>query len=274
MKKTVPAPFDVKLMNLTASVLFVVFALLVLGAVAGWAMRHPLFAISGMAVTGDVTHNNAVTLRANVAPRLSGTFFTLDLASARQAFEAVPWVRKAIVRREFPNRLKVQLQEHQAVAYWGAESESSLVNSYGEVFEANIGEVEQDGLPRLNGPDGQAAQVLAMYQALEPLFDDMDLVLEQLEMTAHGGWRVRLEVGAAIELGGGSVADVLARTQRFLKTLTQVTARYGRKPDALEVADLRHEDGYAIRLRGVTTVVENVQKDGTGNGHSGNTSNR
>jgi cell division protein FtsQ len=33
-----------------------------------------------------------------------------------------------------------------------------------------------------------------------------------------------------------------------------VTSRYGRKPDALESADLRHVDGYAIRLRGVTTV--------------------
>ena len=260
MKKQLPMPFDVKLMSTTANALFVVFALMVVGAVAGWAARHPRFAIEGIAVTGEVTHNNAVTLRANVAPRLSGTFFTLDLASARQAFEAVPWVRKAIVRREFPNRLKVQLQEHQAAAYWGAESESRMVNSYGEVFEANVGEVEQEVLPRLNGPDGQAAQVLAMYQAIKPLFEEMDLTLEQVDLTVHGGWRVRLEEGAAIELGGGSANEVLARTTRFLKTLTQVSSRYGRKPNALETADLRHEDGYAIRLRGVTTVTENVQK--------------
>ena len=57
-----------------------------------------------------------------------------------------------------------------------------------------------------------------------------------------------------IELGAGQMPEVLARTQRFLKTLTQVTARYGRRPEALETADLRHEDGYAIRLRGVTTL--------------------
>jgi len=43
----------------------------------------------------------------------------------------------AVVRRQFPNRLSVVLQEHQAVAYWGAERESLLINSYGEVFEAN-----------------------------------------------------------------------------------------------------------------------------------------
>jgi cell division protein FtsQ len=257
---TQATPFDVKLMNMTASALFLIFALMVVAAGASWASRHAVFAISGITVTGEVTHNNAVTLRANVAPRLSGTFLTMDLAAARLAFEAVPWVRQAVVRREFPNRLKVRLQEHQAVAYWGVEGESRMVNSFGEVFEANVGEVEQDALPRLNGPDGQAAQVLVMYQTLQPLFEDMDMALEQIELTVHGGWRVRLDTGAAVELGGGSVAEVLARTQRFLKTLTQVTSRYGRKPDALETADLRHQDGYAIRLRGVTTLAADGQK--------------
>lgn len=260
MTKNLPAPFDVKLMNMTASALFLAFALMVVGAVAGWASRHPQFAISGIAVTGEVTHNNALTLRANVAPRLSGTFFTMDLTAARLAFEAVPWVRQAVVRREFPNRLKVLLQEHKAVAFWGAEGESRMVNSFGEVFEANIGEVDQETLPRLNGPDVQAAQILAMYQTLQPMFDDMDMALEQLELTVHGGWRVKLDTGAVIELGGGSVVEVQAHTQRFLKTLTQVTSRYGRTPDALETADLRHQDGYAIRLRGVTTLVADVQK--------------
>ncbi len=172
----------------------------------------------------------------------------------------MPWVRQAVVRREFPNRLKVLLQEHQAVAYWGVEGESRLVNSFGEVFEANVDEVEQDALPRLNGPDGQAAQVLAMYQTLEPVFAPVDLTLEQIELTGHGGWRARLDTGAQIELGGGTGAEVLARTQRFLKTLTQVTSRYGRMPEALETADLRHQDGYAIRLRGVTTLAADGQK--------------
>lgn len=260
MTKNLPQPFDVKLMNMTASVLYLAFALMVLGAVAGWASRHPMFAIRGIAVTGEVTHNNALTLRANVASRMSGTFFTMDITAARLAFEAVPWVRQAVVRREFPNRLKVQLQEHKAVAYWGVEGESRMVNSFGEVFEANVGEVDQDVLPRLGGPEGQAAQVLAMYQALETLFDVTDLTLDQIEMTLHGGWRARLDTGAVLELGAGSTPEVVARTERFLKTLTQVTTRYGRQPEALESADLRHEDGYAIRLRGVSTLAADVQK--------------
>ena len=260
MTLNLPMPVDVKLMNMTASALFAAFALLLVGALAGWALRHPAFVVRHITVTGDVSHHNAVTLRANVVPRLTGTFFTMDLAAARQAFEALPWVRHAVVRREFPSRLQVELQEHQAVAYWGGEGESRLVNSFGEVFEANVGEVEQEYLPRLNGPEAQATQVLAMYQSLAPAFEPMDLALDHIELTGHGGWRVRLDTGARIELGGGSLDEVLARTHRFLRTLTQVTSRYGRLPEALETADLRHQDGYAIRLRGVTTLAANAQK--------------
>lgn len=260
MSDKLSLPLDVKLMNLTASVLFAAFALMLLGAALAWVWRHPAFAIKSIAVTGEVTHNNALTVRANVAPRLSGTVFTTDLDAARQAFEALPWVRKAVVHREFPNRLKVQLQEHQAMAYWGAEGESKLLNSYGEVFEANVGEVEQESLPRLSGPEGQAPAVLAMYQALKPLFEGTDMVLEQLELTGRGGWRAHLDTDASIELGAGSTEEVLARTQQFLKTLTQVSSRYGRTPEALETADLRHDQAYAIRLRGVTTLAAETQK--------------
>ena len=261
MSTSLPTPLDVKLMNLSANVLFAAFALLLASTLALWLARQSVFAIRSISVSGDVTHNNAVTLRANVAPRLSGTFLTFDLQTAKRAFEAVPWVRQAVVRREFPNRLKVQLQEHQALAYWGVEGDSKLVNSFGEVFEANPGEVEQDALPSLNGPDGQAGAVLAMYQTLAPQFEAMDLTLTQLELSVHGGWRAGLDNQALVELGGGSVADVQLRLQRFLKTLTQVSASYGRRIDALESADLRYFDGYAIRLRGVTTkTADGVKK--------------
>jgi cell division protein FtsQ len=248
-------PLDIKLMNLTAKVLLAGFVLMSSTALAAWVARHPSFAITGVSIYGDTTHNNAVTLRAQVAPYLSGTFLTVDLAATRQAFEQVPWVRRAEVRREFPNRLKVTLQEHQAVAYWGEESDSMLVNSFGEVFEANLGEVEQDTLPRLDGPKEQSAQVLAVYRAVQPLFRSQGMSIEQLELTGRGNWRARLDTGAQIELGRGTEEEVLARTQQFTGTMTQVASRYGRNASALQSADLRHEQGYAIRLAGVSTLL-------------------
>lgn len=254
MNASVTTPVDVKLMNMTAMVLSVAFVVLCAVTAARWISRLPVFDIRGIQVSGEVNHNNALTLRANVAPRLNGTFFTIDLARVRATFEAVPWVRRAVVRRDFPNRLRVELQEHVPVAYWGGDGELRLVNSFGEVFEANLGEVEQDALPRLNGPEGQAAEVLAMQRALSDMFEQMGLPIEEVDLSTGGSWKVQLETGATIELGRGGTREVAERSQRFLKTLTQIVSRYGRQPGAIESADLRHENGYAIRLRGVSTV--------------------
>ena len=129
MNQSLPAPLDVKLMNLTASVLFLCCVLLLLAAGARWVLRYPGFSVARIVVQGELVHNNAVTLRANVAPQLAGNFFTIDLRAARAAFEQAPWVRKALVRREFPGGLRVELQEHDAVAFWGGETGSALVNS-------------------------------------------------------------------------------------------------------------------------------------------------
>ena len=211
MNASAATPLDVKLMNTTAAVLFLAFAGLALLAAGRWVSRLPAFDLQGISVSGDMNHNNPLTLRANVAPSLSGTFFTVDLARVRSAFESVPWVRRAVVRREFPNRLRVNLQEHQAVAYWGFDAESRLINSYGEVFEANVSDLDDDKMPRLSGPDSQSQHVLAMYLALAPAFKDMALALDSLALTDRGSWRAKLTQGAVIELGRGSVEDVMAR---------------------------------------------------------------
>ena len=247
-------------MNGLFVMLVAAFAVLVVVAGARLASRQAVFDIRGITVLGDTAHNNPPTLRANVAPRIAGTFFTADLARVRAAFESVPWVRRAVVRRDFPNRLKVVLQEHQPVALWSGDADLRLVNSFGEVFEANVGEVEQDDLPVFSGPEGQSGEVLAMYRALEPLFAPSELRMEQIELSGRGSWSLKLDNGANLELGRGTVDEITARTHRFMKTLTQVVTRYGRGAQSIESVDLRHENGYAIRLRGVSTMAADSKK--------------
>jgi len=204
---------------------------------------------------GDLSRNSVPTIRANAAPRLAGNFFSVDLQAGRAAFESVPWVRRAVVRRVWPDRLAVRLEEHRAAALWeGTDAERNvdrLVNGFGEVFDANVGDVEDEQLPSLAGPEGSAAQMLALYRRVQPVFARLELNVERLHLSGRGSWRVELDSGATVELGRGSEDEVLARTERFARTLTQVTARW---QQPLEYADLRHADGYAVRLRGVSTT--------------------
>jgi cell division protein FtsQ len=249
-----PAALDIRLMNVTTAFLMTIFSLVLVMVLLWWLVRHPVFALSAISVQGDVRHNNAVTLRANVVPNLQGSFFTVDLEQVRTSFEKVPWVRQALVRREFPNRLSVDLEEHQPVAYWGNESESRLLNKQGEVFSANFGELDDENLPHLSGPDTESVQVLHMYETLKPELSKVELQLKGLELTGRGSWRAVLKGGGQIELGRGAKEEVMVRVQRMTMTLALVSQRYGRQTQALEAADLRHVNGYALRLRGVSTL--------------------
>jgi cell division protein FtsQ len=246
-------PFDVRLMNITATVLFMGCLAAGLAAVGWWLMRYPAFNIGRIVVEGELVHNNAVTLRANVAPVLKGNFFTVNLKAAQGAFEQVPWVREARVRREYPNSLRVLLKEHVAEAFWGPDTGTGLVDNMGKVFEANLGELDREGLPRLQGPEGSAPRMLQMYRLLGPALEPLDMTLDGLVLDARGSWQLRLDNDAVIEAGGGGTEDVLQRVQRFVRTLPQITSQYKRTAEALESADLRYDDGYALRLKGVTT---------------------
>ena len=247
-------PADVRLMQATANALYLLLGVALCALALWWLARLPVFALRAIQVEGEVLRNSESTIRANAAHRLTGSFLTLDLQKSRTAFESVPWVRRAVVRKVWPMRLSVQLEEHRPVALWAmADGNDRLVNSFGEVFEANVGDVEDDGLPRLAGPDGSAPQMLAMQRRLQPVLAPLGAGdLAQLTMSARGSWRVELDKGAALELGRGSEDEVLARTDHFVHTMPRVVAQYQRP---LESADLRHVDGFAVRLKGVVTNV-------------------
>lgn len=242
-------------MNAAANGVFVLAGLGVAVAGVMWLMRSPLFPIRGIQIEGELARNNVPTLRANALPLLAGNFFSIDLQQGRAAFETVPWVRHAVVRRVWPDRLAVSLEEQHAAALWeGLGDEGGgdrMVNSFGEVFQANLGDVEDDSLPTLAGPEGSAAQMLALLRRLQPALARLELDLVRLELTGRGSWRAELDSGAALELGRGSEDEVLARSERFVRTYSQVAAKW---QQALEYADLRHSDGYAVRLRGVGTT--------------------
>ncbi len=254
-------PADVRWMRYTANALFVL-AVLLLGSTAVHLLtRQPVFSLRSIAIEGDLTRNTVATIRVNAVPRLRGNFFTTDLQADQRAFESVPWVRRAVVQRVWPDRLRVRLEEHRPAALWrgGGGAPDQLVNTQGEVFEASVSDVEEDELPALEGPDGSSASMLSMLARLQLVFGRLERRVDSLRLSSRASWRAELDSGAKVELGRGTDDEVVARAERFVSTLTQVTEHF---QAPLVYADLRHRDGYALRLRGITTTLN----PGTGPG--------
>lgn len=249
-------PADVRLMNAVAGIVMGGIVLMLLAAGIGWAVRQPYFEIREIEIKGELHRTSVTAIRANAAPRLAGNFFTLNLDAARAAFESVPWVREAQLRRVWPDRLEVELEEHVAAALWQSTRDlpdgDRLVNDHGEVFQANVGEVEDEGLPLLRGPEGSAASMLAVWRRIDPVLKGMGLPVAMLELSGRGSWTAIAGDETTLELGRGDVEVLGERVERFARTLPDVRRRYEGR--ALLYADLRHPDAYALRLQGIETT--------------------
>jgi cell division protein FtsQ len=254
-KPAVP-PLDVRAMNAVAAIVIAGVLLALAWQTVKWATRSPVFTVRAIQLDAALDKASLKGVRADALPRLEGNFFSIDLDAARAAFEQVPWVRRAVVRRVWPNRLAVTLEEHEPAAVWDGDGQRNdrLVNTHGEVFDAPRRDITQLELPTLAGSaDVQSAQMLAMWRRLDAALQPVEHRVQTLHLSSRGSWRVELAGGGRLELGRGTDDEVLARVERLARTLSSVNARFG-ATRALVAADLRHPDGYALRLAGITTA--------------------
>lgn len=275
--------WDIRVMHLMSSVLFVLAFVLIAILVTQWLANRGSFSIDRLKLSGDLQHVNVAAVREQALTRLRGSFFTLDLAVAKQAFEQLPWVRQAVVKRVWPHGIAVELQAHQPVAYWtsladttslSTSADERLLNSYGEVFEANVDEVDED-LPHLSGPSTRAASVWDMYGALNQhlIAAGMSQRLNALTLTARSEWEVELDDGLQLSLGRDD-EKLWERVTRFTGTIAQARTQLAALGQNLAWShiDLRHSQGYAIGMRktSVTTEIDNDDKQHNGNDHTAN----
>lgn len=245
---------DVRMLNTTANALLCALAVALAASGAWWVAQRPMFTLKMIRVEGVgetmLRHVNPSTVRSTAVPRIKGNFFTTDLDAVRGAFEAVPWVRKAAVRREWPDKLIVTVEEHEALGTWG--DEGKLVSVKGDIFTANLAEAEEDGdLPEFFGPDGSEKEVVARYRDLTEWFKAVSLTPEAVQLSSRYAWTVRLNNGMTVELGREQTKMTLKdRVDRLIGIYPELAARL--QDRIVESVDMRYPNGLALKAQGLT----------------------
>ena len=227
-------------LNRTSDVLFAAAALIALYSVIRFAIVQPVFALHELRVVGEPVHVTREQVQAITQRDLQGTFFTLNIERLRASFEKLPWVRKADVRRQWPDRIDVVIEEHQPLARWGNQGNDGLVNVQGEVFkgEAAAGAT----LPVFAGPESTSRDIAVQYDIFRRELAAIGREPVQVRLTPRRAWQVRLDNGMTLEVGRAQVA---ARMARFLAAYPQTLAPLGRNADYV---DLRYANGFAVRV--------------------------
>jgi len=233
------------LLNLLADVLFACGGIFLAWAALGALQRLPVFPLREVVLVAPPAHVPVEQIEQAARSAVSGNFFSVDLAAVRNAFEALPWVRSATVRRVWPDGLELALEEHVAAARWRhTDGSAALVNAQGEVF---AGEAPNDAaaLPNLAGPAGSAAEVLARHAEFTATLADSGRHIVALTLSARRAWRMRLDDGLIIELGRDSQRQpIAARLARFVADAGNLPGRLGK----LRSVDLRYPNGFAVSL--------------------------
>lgn len=207
---------------------------------AGVKLRDPhTLPIRTVQIEGELRHLNRARLEQVAAPVVSGGFFSVDLRAVREALTGLPWVYRVGVRRQWPDRLVVVVEEQRPVAQWG---ESALVNPYGELFHPPREEFPQ-GLPVLRGPEGKARELLREYAALTERLAPLGLRVTMLEENERLAWRLRLDNGIEVALGREQRA---ARLERFVRVYAAALAD---RAAQIAAVDLRYTNGLAVAWR-------------------------
>jgi len=230
--------------------LLVVAALLsLLYAGVAYVVRLPIFPVQEVRVVAPLKHVTREQVEAIVRREVRGTFFTLPLGATRAAFEKLPWVRRADLRRQWPGSLEVVLIEHLPLARWG---KTALVNVHGEVFEAAY----DNELPVFNGPEGAAKEMTIQYDHFRRSLATIGKVPDAINVSPRRAWQIRLDDGMTLDLGREHVED---RLRRFVATYPRTIARLNQPVDRV---DLRYANGFAVRVPGLPPAAEIRRKRG------------
>ncbi|MEF9995162.1 MAG: FtsQ-type POTRA domain-containing protein [Burkholderiaceae bacterium] len=235
-------------MNIAATVMAVVAALVLMGGALFWLAQRPVFDLRTLVVEGDLQHVTAPTLRAALAGRVRGNYFTVSLDEVRRTCETVPWVAEASVRRVWPDRLLLELREHRALGVW---SDGRLLSDEGRLFVANAAEADLFGaLPEFTGPAAAAPEATRRYYQFAAQVAPLGARVTDLDVSERASWSLVMAgetlPPTRIELGRDSPnTPVVERLERLVAQYPMVMARLGAAPIRL---DARYSNGFAAAL--------------------------
>lgn len=232
---------DARQLNAVAAVLLAAAVALLVWGAGSWLVRQPVFAFREVVVNGGLQRSSAAHIEAVIRDELAGTFFTMNLDRASTSLARVPWVRSVALRRQWPRRLEVTIEEHVPFARW---NDAGLVNVQGEVFAASY----NGELPAFAGPDSRAAEVCARYREWTQVLAPIALALQRISLSPRGSWQLvaRGERGPLqIEIGRD---EPLARLQRFVAVHGRTLGPLARTGTQVDVVDLRYRGGFTVRV--------------------------
>ncbi|ABR00671.1 cell division protein [Haemophilus influenzae PittGG] len=180
--------------------------------------------ISAFALVGQNTFTTADDIKESLLKmgELKG-FWGQDVAPIQEQIEALPWVKGAIVRKMWPNRLSIWVSEYQPVAFW---NQNQFVTLDGIVFQLPSVRLTAKNLPYLGGPDYQSLKVIETWNQIYINLKSNNIMAKGINIDDRGAWQVQLDNDIVLKLGRG---DWKSKLERFVTIYPQIDVPENKK---------------------------------------------
>ena len=242
--KTAAHPLRMIFLSLTTA-MFAAFFVFVCMGTWQWMQKPTSFPIKKIVVQGNFTHETPMQLQKIIREQLSGGFFSLHLAAAKQHILALPWVADVSFRRVWPNTVEARITEQTAIARF---SNNGILSATGKIFYPDMQTIPTD-LPDLNGPIDQAQTMLSFYQTMNTAAKSLGLSVILLHLNATQSWYLQLSNQVIVNLGRKNALERFDRLVALYPTIVQSSQ------NPVTLVDLRYPNGFAVQYQNSNIAV-------------------
>ena len=223
-----------------------------------WFFSQPNFHLKYLILnisSDNVQHVKPKELKKLVIMELNGTALTTDLGPIYKSVLSHPWIKEATVRRIWPNKILVNLVEHNIIGVW---SDGRFVTQAGKLLQfdklqsESINKEKNCFLLKLDGPNETVTAVLDKARMISKKAIKVGLQTTGVQLTNQYDWRVFFSNGMKMELGGENLETPLEkRLDNFFNSIAWVRTKI--KKDLISV-DLRYAQGFAFEESKISSV--------------------
>ena len=195
--------------------------------------------ISQIDIQGSLQYVKDTELRKVIEKYSQTNLYLLDDDALEADLELLPWVRSISLRKLWPTRLVVEVEEQSPVAFWGTDR---LMNQYGELFQADL-PAKRGIFPLLYSPEDKGREMGERYLKIRDWFKGLPLEIAELTEDESNSWRIKIKNGPEVLVGND---DQERRIQRFKVGFQQELAS---KFSNIRRIDLRYTNGFSIEWK-------------------------
>ena len=220
-----------------------------------WIDNPEQMVLSQLVLNGDHAYTDEDDIRqAILGLGLPNTYIGQNVDDIQQEIMQFPWIKQASVRKQWPDRLIVSIEEYKPAFYW---NDLFLLDNYGNIFNVPLDRFVERQLPKLYGPEGKEKAIVKIYYKFNDLSkklasSGLTLQIKSTVTDERNAWQLTIKQCIAgfcpenqeMKLILGS-ENIEQRYQQFIKLLPEIQVRIP-KDERITVADLRYESGISV----------------------------